>query len=86
MEAEARLGRLVEQAVDAEVVRDAVRSALLTALEDEDAALILDETGFIKKGTHSPPLAASPAIPSPASGWAERRRSLFCADHIEPGL
>jgi SRSO17 transposase len=39
--------------VDAEVVRDAVRSALLTALEDEDAVLILEETGFIKKGTHS---------------------------------
>jgi SRSO17 transposase len=39
--------------VDADLVRDAVRAAVLTALADEDAALILDETGFVKKGKQS---------------------------------
>lgn len=39
--------------VDADLMRDVVRSAVLTALADEDAVLILDETGFVKKGTQS---------------------------------
>ena len=39
--------------VDADIVRDAVRTSLLEALADDDAALILDETGFVKKGTQS---------------------------------
>jgi SRSO17 transposase len=44
---------LCKDRVELEAVREAVRSALLEALAEEDAALILDETGFIKKGTHS---------------------------------
>lgn len=39
--------------VDADLVRDAVRATVLEALADEDAALILDDTGFVKKGTKS---------------------------------
>ena len=38
---------------DAEGVRDAVRARVVAALSDDDAVLIVDETGFLKKGRYS---------------------------------
>lgn len=38
---------------DADVLRDMVRDYALETLADEDAVLVLDETGFLKKGTGS---------------------------------
>src|SRR5690554_1943125 len=38
---------------DAEAVRDDLRSYVIEHLRDEEAVLVLDETGFLKKGTHS---------------------------------
>jgi len=38
---------------DPERVRDDLRSYVVESLGDPDAVLILDETGFLKKGTHS---------------------------------
>lgn len=38
---------------DADALRDEVRSYVLEALGDADGVLVVDETGFVKKGTHS---------------------------------
>jgi SRSO17 transposase len=38
---------------DPEAVRDDLRAYVIESLGDRDAVLILDETGFLKKGTHS---------------------------------
>ena len=38
---------------DPDEVRDDLRSHVVEALGDPDAVLVLDETGFLKKGTHS---------------------------------
>lgn len=38
---------------DAEVVRDDLRAYVVEHLGDAQAVLVLDETGFLKKGTHS---------------------------------
>lgn len=38
---------------DAEAVRDDLRSYIIDHLGHQDAVLIVDETGFLKKGTHS---------------------------------
>ena len=38
---------------DAEALRDAVRDYALEALGDADGVLVVDETGFVKKGKHS---------------------------------
>jgi len=38
---------------DADAVRDDLQDYVAACLGDEDAVLIVDETGFIKKGTHS---------------------------------
>jgi SRSO17 transposase len=38
---------------DAEALRDEVRAYAMEALADADGVLIVDETGFLKKGTHS---------------------------------
>jgi hypothetical protein len=38
---------------DAEAARDLVRAYALEALADRDAVLVVDETGFLKKGEHS---------------------------------
>lgn len=38
---------------DADQVRDDLRSYVVAHLEDPEAVLVLDETGFVKKGTHS---------------------------------
>ena len=38
---------------DPEEVRDDLRAYVVESLGDPDAVLILDETGFLKKGTHS---------------------------------
>jgi SRSO17 transposase len=38
---------------DPDAVRDDLRAYIVESLGDSDAVLILDETGFLKKGTHS---------------------------------
>lgn len=38
---------------DAELVRDDLRGHVVAALDDPQAVLIVDETGFLEKGTHS---------------------------------
>ena len=38
---------------EAEAVRDDVREYVLEHLHDEDAVLVVDETGDVKKGTHT---------------------------------
>lgn len=38
---------------DADLVRDDVRAYVIEHLADPDAVLVLDETGFLKKGTKS---------------------------------
>jgi SRSO17 transposase len=38
---------------DADTLRDVVRTYATEALGDEDGVLVVDETGFLKKGTHS---------------------------------
>src|SRR4051812_49460827 len=38
---------------DAEAVRDDLKDYVVEHLGDEKAVLVLDETGFVKKGTHS---------------------------------
>lgn len=38
---------------DAEAARDVLRAYVVEALGDEEAVLIVDETGFLKKGAHS---------------------------------
>lgn len=38
---------------DADALRDEVRAYALEALGDADGVLVVDETGFVKKGTHS---------------------------------
>src|SRR4051812_3697050 len=38
---------------DAEALRDRVRADVIEALGDRDGVLVVDETGFIKKGEHS---------------------------------
>ena len=46
--------RLLYEAVwDADAVRDAYHRFVIDAFGDPEAILVLDETGFIKKGTHS---------------------------------
>ncbi len=37
----------------ADALRDRVRSEVIEALGDSDGVLVVDETGFLKKGTHS---------------------------------
>jgi len=38
---------------DADVLRDLVRAYVIEALGDADGVLVVDETGFVKKGQHS---------------------------------
>jgi len=38
---------------DADAVRDAVREWVVETIGDEQAVMVVDETGFLKKGTHS---------------------------------
>src|SRR5512134_3862012 len=38
---------------DAEAVRDDLRAYVVEQLGDPEAVLVVDETGFVKKGTHS---------------------------------
>src|SRR5215210_628878 len=47
---QSRLGR---SCWDAQALRDRVRADVLEALGDGDGVLVVDETGFIKKGTKS---------------------------------
>ena len=38
---------------EADALRDHVRSYVLEALDDDGGVLVIDETGFVKKGQHS---------------------------------
>jgi SRSO17 transposase len=49
-----RMQRLLGEAVwDADAMRDDVRGHVVDALGDPDGVLILDDTGDLKKGTHT---------------------------------
>lgn len=58
---------------DADAVRDDVRDCVVEQLHDNQAVLVVDETGDLKKGTHTvgvqrqpPPSAARREVPPPA--------------------
>jgi SRSO17 transposase len=48
---------------DADAVRDDLRACVVEHLADPEAVLVVDETGFVKKGTKSPACSASTAAP-----------------------
>lgn len=58
------LGR---SAWEADGLRDLVRAEVLTALGDASGVLVVDETGFLKKGRHS--WAWRGSIRAPRGGW-----------------
>lgn len=70
---------------DADRVRDDVREYVLERLRDEDAVLVVDETGDVKKGTHtvgvqrlaSPAPTKSPPAPGSSARipWPHRSAS-----------
>ena len=54
LEHPARMQALLGRSLwDADELRDEVRTYVLEALGDRDAVLVVDETGFVKKGAHS---------------------------------
>lgn len=55
---------------DADLVRDDLRSYLLQHLKDPEAVLVIDETGFLKKGTSQWGCSASTAVRLGASRTA----------------
>ena len=56
---------------DADRVRDDVREYVLEHLRDEDAVLVVDETGDVKKGTYT--VAVQRQYPAPPAGSKTRR-------------
>ena len=71
---------------DAELLRDAVRAYAVEALADPDGVLIVDETGFLKKGEHSAGVARQYSGTAGGSKLPGRRVPLLreplgsCAD------
>jgi hypothetical protein len=45
---------------DADALRDIVRDYVIEHLADDDAVLVIDETGFLKKGNPPPPKKIKP--------------------------
>ena len=62
---------------NADAVRDAVRSDLLAHLADPQAVLVIDETGFLKKGTQSAGVAGQ--YSGPAGRIANCQIGVFLA-------
>jgi len=66
---------------DADAARDVLREYVVEHLGDDDGVLIVDETGFIKKGEHSAAYSASTAAPPDGSRTA--RSGGSCATRGE---
>ncbi|GAA2547210.1 hypothetical protein GCM10010398_37930 [Streptomyces fimbriatus] len=72
-------GFLAKAAWDADELRDRVRGVAVAALAADDAVLIADEAGDIKKGTKSVGVAAStPAQPAQPAGSRTPRSASTC--------
>ncbi|MEU7278483.1 transposase [Streptomyces sp. NPDC045431] len=54
---------------DADAVRDDVREYVLEHLHDEGAVLVVDETGDVKKGTHTRSLTGKSSRWAPGVSW-----------------
>ncbi|MFE2972926.1 transposase, partial [Streptomyces sp. NPDC059340] len=65
---------------DADAVRDDVREYVLEHLHDEGAVLVVDETGDVKKGTHTV------GVQRQYSGTAGARISITVSDGFPRGL
>ena len=52
-ETEARASEWSRKENEADALRDKVREEVLASLGDPAGVLVVDETGFLKKGTHS---------------------------------
>ena len=71
---------LLSRAVwDADGVRDDVREYVLEHLHDEAAVLVVDETGDVKKGTHTV------AVQRQYTGTAGARISITVSDGFRGG-
>src|SRR5215218_4179984 len=57
----------------ADVLRDLVRAYVIEALGDADGVLVVDETGFVKKGQHS----VGVSTPAPRGGSRTARSASF---------
>jgi SRSO17 transposase len=55
----------------ADTLRDLVQANVLATLGDAGGVLVVDETGFLKKGTHS--VASLGSIPARLGGWRTAR-------------
>src|SRR3954463_7425292 len=62
---------------DPDLVRDDLRAYVVESLGDPDAVLILDETGFLKKGRHSAGVARQ--YPGPAGRAENAQVGVFLA-------
>ncbi|WP_200897802.1 MULTISPECIES: transposase [Xenorhabdus] len=65
---------------DAEAARDVLRDYVIEHLGDEQGILIIDETGFIKKGTHSA------GVQRQYSGTAGMGMTAACDAGWKPGI
>ena len=65
---------------DADAVRDDLRSYVIDQLGDVDGVLIIDETGFLKKGTKSV------GVQRQYSGTAGRRENCHATQRVPGGL
>ncbi|WP_420313588.1 IS701 family transposase [Actinopolymorpha alba] len=66
---------------DADLVRDDLRGFVLEHLADDQAVLVVDETGDLKKGTHTVGVQAS--TPAPRAG--SKTRKSRCTSPTPPG-
>ena len=60
---------------DADGLRDRVRADVIEALGDRDGVLVVDETGFLKKGEHS--VGVAPSILARRGGSRTVRLACF---------
>jgi hypothetical protein len=67
---------------DADQVRDDLRACVVARLGDADAVLVLDETGFVKKGTKSAGVQRQYSGQSLQIGWRGRSRTSRSASFL----